>query len=162
MINMDAVTTIIAIIGPIASAAGAVYLFGRKVGAKSTSIENTLGSLAASVANLERNRAGDHNRAERIEHTLAQLQSGDKSLETALGTMAESQTQIASRVEDLDERVQGQDVRLARLEQALTAIPQIATDIAAVREAQSASRSELAHMAGLMEGKQPRSRTRGK
>lgn len=149
--GLDVVTTIISIVASGASAFGAAYLFGKKTGTRAQALEASIAALGQSNAELKTAMVEEQTRSKRIEGTLADLRNRDGSLESAIGSMSESVTQTIAKVEDLAERVHSQEVRLAKLETSLTALPQMGTDIAAVRDLLGALRAEAAHLRGVIE-----------
>jgi chromosome segregation ATPase len=157
---MDIITVLISIGGPVLSAFGASFLLGKKVGKRSEALEVSLASLRSSDVELKAAMTEERQRSQRIEAALDGLRNQDGSLEAAIGNMSESMSQTVHKVEDLNDRVHNQEVRLGKLEQALTALPSMGADIAAMRDSMGALRAEAAHLRGLLEAAKPRTRAR--
>lgn len=157
---LDLLTLLISVGGPVLSAFGASFLLGKKVGKRDEALGVSLASLRSSDTELKAAMAEERARSQRIEATLDGLRNQDGSLEAAIGNMSEGMSQTVGKVEDLSERVHNQEVRLGKLEQALTALPAMGIDIAAVRGDLGALRAEAAHLRGLLEAAKPRQRTR--
>lgn len=160
--NVDVVTLLLTIGAPVASAFGAAFLFGKKIGQRTESIESSLASLQKGHAELKASMDAGDARARRIEDSLAELRSQDGSLDTAIGNMNEAMSQTVAKVEALGERVQDQEVRLAKLEQALTVLPQIGADTSAMRNDVGSLRADIAHLKGLREGDNSHAAKRGR
>lgn len=117
------VSIVASAISPIASAAVALYVIGKKQGAKDQALADS----------------------------LTKLQAADGLVEASIREVAENMQQVVSRMEDLDRRTHDHDVKLAKLEAALANLAQVAVDIATIRSELGALRSDVGRVQGAIE-----------
>lgn len=150
------ITLASAVASPVVSAAIAIFVMGRKQGAKEKGLSTTLATIENTLAEKKKQdeiqRDERKTRDERIEVSLGELKRQDSLVERAISEVAENMQQVVARMEDLDRRTHDHDVKLAKLESTLAGIAQLASDIAGIRSDVSALRTDVGRVQGVLEG----------